>query len=337
MFRSAHSKNEAAAHDAAAARAAARGASVGELEEIGGGGSAARGGVAAAAHRARVVRRARAPRAGEGEGEGGEEGGGEDAEMSEGDGDAGGDGGGGDDGADDCAGAMEVDGGLPAEPAPPQADSTTAPGAPITQAWLAERKRGRWRELREARKRARGGRGMRGAGGGSGAPARALGADGGAGGAAGAAVSLEALARTSLSSAQRAPWQLIEMQPTSTPGVLKVWALVDGSSMHAIRVRVPRELFVNWRTAGPETARFTPASRVLPHGAVVKHMFRVRLLMRLRCPRLVAWTRERLLEARVLVRASCLHASALLLSLLRRAALRLSLPALHARQGSQRS
>jgi DNA polymerase epsilon subunit 1 len=264
MFKSGAAANAAAASAAAAAGgdgapAAPRGGDVGELEDFGGngGGAAALG----AAGRARVVRRARSA-AMDADG----------ATPMDAD-DADGADGAADDGADDVG----SDGGVGADAtaaADAAATALSADGmpAPITREWLASRKRGRWRELREAHKRAR-----RLAARGGRAPAPPLGA-GGAGApppAVGGGVA--ALARASAGSAMRAPWQVVSLAPTARLGELRAWVLIDGAQLHAVTIAVPRELFINCRTADAldaSCAGFSAASRVLPHGAVLRHMVR---------------------------------------------------------------
>ncbi|KAI8587396.1 hypothetical protein BDZ88DRAFT_240684 [Geranomyces variabilis] len=46
-------------------------------------------------------------------------------------------------------------------------------------------------------------------------------------------------------------WQVLQIAETDTPGEFKVWALVEGT-LHAIKMSVPRTLFVNSRVPDPE-------------------------------------------------------------------------------------
>ncbi|CAG9565610.1 unnamed protein product [Danaus chrysippus] len=70
------------------------------------------------------------------------------------------------------------------------------------------------------------------------------------------------------------PWQIIQIQETSEPGVFRVWSLV-GSELHQLKVTVPRQFYVNRRVplasdTGPHWRR---VSRVLPRARPAHHLY----------------------------------------------------------------
>ncbi|RKP39877.1 DNA polymerase epsilon catalytic subunit A [Dimargaris cristalligena] len=52
------------------------------------------------------------------------------------------------------------------------------------------------------------------------------------------------------------PWQIMQILPTESPGVLKAWILA-GSALHAVYIDVPRVFFVNSRVTNPVAADST--------------------------------------------------------------------------------
>ncbi len=45
------------------------------------------------------------------------------------------------------------------------------------------------------------------------------------------------------------PWQIIQVTETSTPGVMRMWALIGSSDLHSVDLHVPRVFYVNQKSA----------------------------------------------------------------------------------------
>jgi hypothetical protein len=60
-------------------------------------------------------------------------------------------------------------------------------------------------------------------------------------------------------------WQLLQLAPTGTPGLFKLWALAD-SALYCVPLRVPRRVVINSDSSQPPLSAATLAS--LP-GAVL--------------------------------------------------------------------
>ncbi|EDQ91191.1 uncharacterized protein MONBRDRAFT_15015, partial [Monosiga brevicollis MX1] len=66
-------------------------------------------------------------------------------------------------------------------------------------------------------------------------------------------------------------WQIIQIANTSTPGIFKLWCLVDGG-LHAMRLNVPRRFYVNMHEEDP-TKKHIKVSRQLPRSHPCKFLY----------------------------------------------------------------
>lgn len=79
-------------------------------------------------------------------------------------------------------------------------------------------------------------------------------------------------------------WQLLQLAPTPTPGVFRLWALAD-SALYAVPLRVPRRIVVNsdappaaaaaLAASHPLLAGLTPCKALLPPGDEPRHLYEV--------------------------------------------------------------
>ncbi|CAB0010464.1 unnamed protein product [Nesidiocoris tenuis] len=69
-------------------------------------------------------------------------------------------------------------------------------------------------------------------------------------------------------------WQIIQIAPTNSPGVMRVWALV-GSELHQIRLIVPRIFYVNHRVPKEELpgALYKKCNRILPRSRPMFYLY----------------------------------------------------------------
>lgn len=85
-------------------------------------------------------------------------------------------------------------------------------------------------------------------------------------------------------------WQLLQLAPTSTPGLFRMWVLVD-ASLYAVPLRVPRQVVVNCSRRceqqqaglGALLAQMRACRALLPPGDTPRYVYEVRLLMRMVC------------------------------------------------------
>ncbi|CAG9765603.1 unnamed protein product [Ceutorhynchus assimilis] len=70
------------------------------------------------------------------------------------------------------------------------------------------------------------------------------------------------------------PWQVVQITPTRTPGVFKLWALVD-TELHLVKLHVPRIYYANIKTPKvvEEGAIFKKCNRTLPRGRRVYNLY----------------------------------------------------------------
>ena len=233
------------------------GAMMTDLEDMGQGGA---GGAAAAARsRKRLVGRSRVISE-----EGGDA---ADAEAA-----AAGDGGGGDD----------------AGPAAAHADQQPQPDWQEDYPGWLEAQKVKWRAARQDNKRRKLAASKR-----QGSRARDQGVDGddaaadgeggdaagGAAGAGAAAGNLGAYLRQQQAVAARSHWQVLQLAPTATPGVYKMWVLVD-ASLYAVPLRVPRQVVINSTLApGEDGAEVLgqPTKAMLPMTDTPYNLYQVRM------------------------------------------------------------
>ncbi|WFD29904.1 DNA-directed DNA polymerase [Malassezia sp. CBS 17886] len=132
-------------------------------------------------------------------------------------------------------------------PAPPSMDADYP-------AWVAVM-REQWRRRRAARRRTRASGGAR------------------------ADASLTGLFSQHAGTLATSTWDVVQLTSTPRAGEFRMWAVVD-RQMHALRVRVPRQFYVNFKEMPPPHAflpsyTVEPVSRTLPRGAANRHLVRV--------------------------------------------------------------
>lgn len=66
-------------------------------------------------------------------------------------------------------------------------------------------------------------------------------------------------------------WEIIKIQKTQTPGLFTLFALID-KSMHSINLKIPREIYVNYRKAPPQDDIGQEVKRILPRARPVYHL-----------------------------------------------------------------
>lgn len=71
-----------------------------------------------------------------------------------------------------------------------------------------------------------------------------------------------------------APWQVIQIVATATPGEYKLWALVQ-SELHQVKLTVPRVFYANLKEpkVAEEGALFKKCNRTLPRARQVYHLY----------------------------------------------------------------
>ena len=135
-------------------------------------------------------------------------------------------------------------------------------------AWLAFHKR-KWalqrRQRQERLKRARV------AGGGGELPLVTSVAAGGGGA---RATTLGGFLRRTQRTVLDTPWQVIQVVPTGSAGLFRLWCLVGGD-LHLIKLVVPRIFYVNQRTAKPsaEGELWRRCVKTLPRSHPVHHLY----------------------------------------------------------------
>ncbi|EDO36342.1 predicted protein, partial [Nematostella vectensis] len=69
------------------------------------------------------------------------------------------------------------------------------------------------------------------------------------------------------------PWQIVQIAETPTPGLFRVWSLI-GSDLHAVKVNIPRILYINSRTPREEEGTmWRKVSRTLPRSHAAIHLY----------------------------------------------------------------
>ncbi|KAJ1654851.1 DNA polymerase epsilon catalytic subunit [Dispira simplex] len=75
----------------------------------------------------------------------------------------------------------------------------------------------------------------------------------------------------------QAPWQVVQARPTDTPGVLKLWVMVN-QALYSVTVEVPRVFYVNSRVPNPVAADSAYVMEVstmtLPRSQPCHHLYR---------------------------------------------------------------
>ncbi|KAL1514239.1 hypothetical protein ABEB36_003526 [Hypothenemus hampei] len=71
------------------------------------------------------------------------------------------------------------------------------------------------------------------------------------------------------------PWQVLQILPTTIPGVFKLWALVD-NELHSVKLHVPRIYYANIKKpkAVDECTLFKKCNRTLPRGRPVYYLYK---------------------------------------------------------------
>lgn len=67
-------------------------------------------------------------------------------------------------------------------------------------------------------------------------------------------------------------WHIIQIQETFEPGLMKVWAMTEQGQMFAVKLKVPRVIYINSKTVCNEP-EFKKVQKILPRERRAYHLY----------------------------------------------------------------
>jgi len=59
-------------------------------------------------------------------------------------------------------------------------------------------------------------------------------------------------------------WHVISLEQTYDPGILKVWALTENSTMFSVKLRIPRVIYINSKVPSDDKDFTKVNNKILP-------------------------------------------------------------------------